>query len=69
MDARTWSYGGRDWPYDDETSAEIDERVARAKEETSPSDLERYETEVFAPTIETSDDPSGIAISDPEWAL
>lgn len=53
MDARTWSYGGREWPYDDETSAEIDARVEAAKyaDGGSPSDLERYETEVFAPTL------------------
>ena len=42
---RTWHYNGRDWPYDDETSAEIDARVQRAKGETllTIDDLEWYE--------------------------
>lgn len=48
MDAtRTWTYDGRDWPYDTETSTEIDARVAAATTEADMrlglTELEWYE--------------------------
>lgn len=42
---RTWRFRDRDWEYDEDTSREIDERVARAKEQQLQqlTDLEWYD--------------------------
>lgn len=42
---RTWNFRGVDWPYDEATSREIDERVAaaKAKELEQMTDLEWYD--------------------------